>query len=268
VAWGGGDAAGTPIEALVGGWWKAADPLTLRLGVGRGLTSGIGASGGRALLAAEWRPVPSKRPAANPPAANPPAANPSGSSRGSPPTGGAAASTATAPARTDARVIPGPTSPGDGPKVLPPTATVAVAPPATVAVAPPDARPAHVTITREKLLLPANVEFDGARIEPASYPVLDEVVAVLRAHPEITGVRIEGHTDDAGSPDDDLTLSGARAAAVQDYFVQRGLDPGRFLVAGYGSSRPLDRSGTDAARARNRRIELVITDWREGTAPP
>lgn len=103
------------------------------------------------------------------------------------------------------------------------------------------------------------VEFESGRstILPVSYPVLDEVVKLLKVSPDITHLDIEGHTDNVGAPAVNQALSRARARAVRDYLVQRGgLDPKRLSSNGFGASRPIAPNDTEEGRAKNRRVEL------------
>ena len=75
---------------------------------------------------------------------------------------------------------------------------------------------------------------------------------------------IAGHTDALGNGAVNQALSVARAQAVVDFLVERGLDGQRFQTAGYGASRPIDNNRTAAGRRHNRRIEFTpIT----GSAP-
>lgn len=296
-----GNAAGSPLEAVLGGWVRVGDPFTLRGGVGRGLTHGIGSPKARALVSLDWRPGPSEprpepRPAsvarpvavATPPppraAAQPPiVGGPSDlapgivhirvtSAAGGPIdatwTFGSTPSIALPGGLGMARVAPGSwtviiQAPGFAPQTR--VAEVESSLTSSLQVV---LEPALVSITAEKLLLGAPIEFDGSRIRASSFPVLAEIAVVLRAHPEINSIRIEGHTDSVGVAEDNLTLSGARAAAVLSWLVEKGLSSERFIAAGYGESRPVDWADTEAARAKNRRIEMVITARAEASAPP
>ncbi len=84
--------------------------------------------------------------------------------------------------------------------------------------------------------------------------------------PEISWVlRVDGHTDDrplsgAGRYRDNWELSSARATSVVKYLIEQGVPANRLVAAGFGEFQPLDPGDTDEARARNRRIELKLTE--------
>ncbi len=101
----------------------------------------------------------------------------------------------------------------------------------------------------------------SADLSPAAIAVLSEVADALDGieHP----VRVEGHTDDVPIHTDrfrsNWELSTARATSVVAFFVQaRGLPPARFSAAGYGEFHPRSANDSDAARAQNRRVDIVI----------
>ncbi len=288
--------AARTLEAMVGGWIRVAEPLTLRAAVGRGLLGGIGSPAGRAVLTLAWEPG-----AATPGAAKPVVAKPVASA--APPK---RASAPSRPPTADVLIVPGisPLPPGllhvkvtdpDG-RLLDATwafgvvargkivgglgmAQVSPGPwsivvgaegygtqslsvdvePGMTTTLSAILSPARVRVTAEKLELLEKLVWTGKVLDPGSYAVLNEVAATLRAHREITGIRLEGHTDSRGPAEDNLTISGARAAAVTACLVEQGLDPSRFMAAGYGESRPIDLADTPTAWERNQRIELVIT---------
>ena len=83
--------------------------------------------------------------------------------------------------------------------------------------------------------------------------------------PDINWVlRIDGHTDKRpiSTPQfpSNWELSAARAISVAKFLVDQGVDPKRLVPAGFGDNRPLDTADTDAAYAKNRRIEFRLTD--------
>ncbi|KYF77819.1 cell envelope biogenesis protein OmpA [Sorangium cellulosum] len=101
-------------------------------------------------------------------------------------------------------------------------------------------------------------EFDSSRILPQSYPILDEVVRLLKANPEIKLLSIEGHTDNQGTIDYNDRLAQNRATAVRIYIINKGVQTERLTSAGYGSRRPLVSNDTPEGRQRNRRVEFHI----------
>ena len=70
-------------------------------------------------------------------------------------------------------------------------------------------------------------------------------------------VWVVGHTDNVGSVESNLTLSGARAAAVVKALVGRGIGANRLAPHGAGPYAPVASNASDEGRARNRRVELV-----------
>jgi len=71
-------------------------------------------------------------------------------------------------------------------------------------------------------------------------------------------LEIDGHTDDEGADDYNLTLSQGRAEAVVQYLIKVGIEPARLSAKGFGETKPIDKAKTKAAKARNRRVEFTI----------
>ena len=107
------------------------------------------------------------------------------------------------------------------------------------------------------------VAFDSGSVQMKRevLEILDLIAALVRDLPNM--ISVEGHTDtipirSAQFPSN-WELSGARAAALVRYFVNRHqLDPGRFSATGYGGERPLETNTTPEGRSANRRVEIVI----------
>ena len=91
-----------------------------------------------------------------------------------------------------------------------------------------------------------------------SYPVLEQVASLLKRHPQIAKVRIEGHTDDTGGIQFNLNLSQERAEAVKLHLVGLGIEMTRLDNAGYGDQRPIASNDTEEGRALNRRVDFRI----------
>lgn len=101
----------------------------------------------------------------------------------------------------------------------------------------------------------------SADLSPVARDVLTRVASSIRLLPN--GLRVEGHTDDVpirgGRFASNWELSTARATAVVQYLVtDGGLGPDRLSAAGYGEYRGRGPNDTDANRAKNRRVDLVI----------
>lgn len=109
------------------------------------------------------------------------------------------------------------------------------------------------------------VRIVGARtFATNSSSLTDEMKSALTPLAEVlaeydkTRVQIGGHTDDSGPEDYNQKLSEQRAFALAGLLVEAGVDPKRIAVIGFGESKPLQANNSEAARAKNRRLELRI----------
>ncbi len=143
----------------------------------------------------------------------------------------------------------------------PPVVDEPVAPPEPP---PPDLpiEPLKATLSDTSIDLAEKVQFDTgkATLLPASNELLDQVAQILLDHPEITKVRIEGHTDAQGSTRANQKLSQARAESVRAYLEDKGVDAGRMVAKGFGESKPVADNATPEGREQNRRVELTILE--------
>jgi OmpA-OmpF porin, OOP family len=120
-----------------------------------------------------------------------------------------------------------------------------------------------VQVTREQIRITEQVQFatGKATIAAASTPLLEAIAKVLREHPELERVRVEGHTDDRGAAAYNRGLSRRRADAVMRWLVERGkIEPARLESVGVGPDRPIAGNDTVEGRQSNRRVELHIVD--------
>jgi outer membrane protein OmpA-like peptidoglycan-associated protein len=104
-----------------------------------------------------------------------------------------------------------------------------------------------------------NVHFDTGKptLRPESFKELNEIAEYLKWR-EDEAYEIAGHTDNVGKDADNLKLSQARAAAVKDYLVKKGITVVRLTAKGYGASKPVADNSTEEGRQANRRTELKI----------
>jgi outer membrane protein OmpA-like peptidoglycan-associated protein len=115
----------------------------------------------------------------------------------------------------------------------------------------------------EKIILRGiNFASGKAVIPPSEYPVLDQVVEVLKANKNVT-VEIGGHTDAVGTETYNQGLSERRAHSVRNYLIQRGISASRLSARGYGEYQPVASNTTREGRSQNRRIEFTVLSTTE-----
>jgi outer membrane protein OmpA-like peptidoglycan-associated protein len=102
-------------------------------------------------------------------------------------------------------------------------------------------------------------EHDSATILGDSNALLEQIADTLARTPKIEHLEIQGHTDDTGTPEHNKSLSEARANAVLDWLTLHGIEASRLSAHGFGQERPLSPNVTPQGRARNRRVELIIS---------
>ncbi|MDX1765240.1 MAG: OmpA family protein [bacterium] len=109
------------------------------------------------------------------------------------------------------------------------------------------------------LLSSQRIGFQSAQatLTAESYGLLDNLLSIAKRCPE-AGITIEGHTDALGSEASNMELSRLRAQAVADYLTSHGVAASRLSAVGYGESRPIAENSSEAGRAKNRRIEIVL----------
>lgn len=102
-------------------------------------------------------------------------------------------------------------------------------------------------------------ETNNSRLLVSSYEELNRLANYLNSNLS-TRVEIHGHTDSIGNDAENKSLSEARAKAVADYLIARGVDKRRVSYKGFGGSVPLVSNKTEQGRKGNRRVEFVILD--------
>ncbi len=100
-------------------------------------------------------------------------------------------------------------------------------------------------------------DVDKAALRPAAEMNLEKLANILNKYAD-TDVLIEGHTDDTGPDEYNLTLSQKRAQSVANYLAGLQVDATRFTIMGYGESQPIASNETSQGRQENRRVELAI----------
>lgn len=98
-----------------------------------------------------------------------------------------------------------------------------------------------------------------AKIEPASFEELDQVVKMLQTYPKMI-IQLEGHTDIKGNPKQNMELSQRRVDAVKDYLVSKGIAKNKVKTKAFGGTQPLSRADTEEAHNMNRRVQVRILE--------
>ncbi len=100
--------------------------------------------------------------------------------------------------------------------------------------------------------------FDKAELADEAKAALGEMVAKLKADNRDVYIEIQGHTDNVGSEEYNMTLGERRAEAVRRYLSQQGIALHRMSAISYGESEPVADNKTREGRAQNRRVVLVV----------
>jgi outer membrane protein OmpA-like peptidoglycan-associated protein len=107
-----------------------------------------------------------------------------------------------------------------------------------------------------------NILFETGKsiLTAGSYKELDRLLIIMNENAQMK-IEISGHTDKTGSEPLNFKLSEARAKAVVEYLIEKGIDHSRLEFRGYGSLQPISDNTTSAGRAKNRRVEFKILEF-------
>ena len=113
-------------------------------------------------------------------------------------------------------------------------------------------------LNRDSPLKPVFFEYDSSELSPTALVVLDENAAVLQRYPTWS-LTIEGHCDERGTAEYNLSLGERRAVAARSYLVSLGIPANQLRTVSYGKEFPFDPGSDERAYAQNRRAHFVIT---------
>jgi outer membrane protein OmpA-like peptidoglycan-associated protein len=104
-----------------------------------------------------------------------------------------------------------------------------------------------------------NIYFETgtSKLLETSYPALDELAKVFQSHPTME-IQLNGHMDKSGEEEEQKRISKERAKAVYDYLKSKGVT-NPMIFRGLGSSQPVAPNSSEDYKAKNRRVEVVIT---------
>jgi outer membrane protein OmpA-like peptidoglycan-associated protein len=122
-----------------------------------------------------------------------------------------------------------------------------------------------ITSKARKLKMAKRIFFESnsTDIDPEMMPKLDELASEIAQYRNVQ-IYIQGHSSKEGENDYNLKLSQDRAKTVLRYLVEKyRISPLSVTTVGYGSAVPLDNSGTEEGKMRNRRVEIIIIGEKE-----
>ena len=100
--------------------------------------------------------------------------------------------------------------------------------------------------------------FDQSTLSANAKSNLDNLIVVLESYPE-TDIEVQGHTDSKGRVSYNQSLSERRASAVAEYLALKNVNTNRLTIIGFGELLPKYLNDTEEGRAKNRRVEFLIT---------
>lgn len=154
---------------------------------------------------------------------------------------------------------------GCAPRVFSDASGIAIVgnPPQKVEEPPPPEPQKRVEVRENKIVINEKIQFEvnSAKILPVSHDLLNEVAKVIKEHPSIKKIEIEGHASAEGSDAKNQKLSENRAKSVMKFLSgEGGVDKGILSAKGYGETRPIADNETEEGREKNRRVEFTITE--------
>ncbi|MBS0530910.1 MAG: OmpA family protein [Proteobacteria bacterium] len=129
--------------------------------------------------------------------------------------------------------------------------------PFQASIKPPEASAMKAALDKDgHIALYVNFDFNKATLKPDAAPVIGQVVKLLKDNPSLR-LDVDGYTDNIGTRDYNVKLSGSRAAAVVAAITAQGIAANRLHSAGFGPDKPVADNAKEEGRAKNRRVELV-----------
>jgi outer membrane protein OmpA-like peptidoglycan-associated protein len=124
----------------------------------------------------------------------------------------------------------------------------------------PDKGDSTIILSPDKIETLDPIQFQGLKLTKQSTPLLAQVGATLRAHPEIIRLRITVHVQPSGNAEADQARSDSRAKAIRDWLIQWGVAATRLEARGFGGMKPLVPHDQRGAAKINDRLELIILE--------
>jgi len=113
-------------------------------------------------------------------------------------------------------------------------------------------------VMQDGKIIANGIRFDTGKstLKPESMGVINEIYQLMKDNPDLR-FSVEGHTDNVGNDDSNMTLSADRAERVKDTLIEMGIDGDRLTSKGWGERMPMDDNNQPEGRANNRRVEFM-----------
>ncbi len=121
---------------------------------------------------------------------------------------------------------------------------------------------AEVRLKGTQLLLarPLTFQGDSASLDESAAALLTQVELYLKQNPRVTRLRIEAHTHNQRDGETSMKISSARASAIKQWLLQRGVPSERVLAVAFGAQEPIESNKTPEGQAKNERIALHLAE--------
>ena len=106
-------------------------------------------------------------------------------------------------------------------------------------------------------LLTVHFDYDSYNLTPEALDILSSNSELLARRAGAI-IRVEGHCDERGTEEYNMSLGYKRAQAVREYLVKYGIDPSNVSIISFGESRPVDPAHQETAWRKNRRADFVV----------
>lgn len=106
--------------------------------------------------------------------------------------------------------------------------------------------------------------FDSSEINGENVTTLENHASWLSENPEIM-VQVEGHTDERGTEEYNISLGQRRADSVREFLVEQGIEPNRISTISYGKMRPMSFGTEESDHALNRRAMFLVYEMEDST---
>ena len=120
----------------------------------------------------------------------------------------------------------------------------------------PEPKPEVIPVVESDFMI-VYFDLDKYNLVATAKTALENNAQVLKDNPNVM-VKVEGHCDERGTVEYNLSLGEKRAKAAMDYMIDLGVSSSRLDMVSYGKERPVDNGHNEAAWSKNRRAAFIV----------